>query len=101
MYDFRLPTQRVRSEKDRGSEDALERLNEPTILLATGVHAEALQHFGGGTEPNKLTLLPNGKCGQKNRRQPVQTERDAKLRMSSDLKHEVPIAALIEEMILR
>jgi hypothetical protein len=76
-------------------------LDETAILLAAGVHAEALQHLGGSTEPNELALLSNRKRSQEYRYQPVLAKGHTELWMAGDLEDEVPVTMLVKELVFR
>ena len=85
-----LPLKRIRAEEDRRAEDPLKRGNQPAILLSAGVHAEALQHLGRGSESDRLALLLDGQGGQEDRNEAVLPKRHAEVRMAGDLKDELP-----------
>lgn len=65
------------------------------------MHPEALQHLGRGPEPNRPALLLHGERGKENRDEPVLPERNAELRMSGHLKHELAVAPLVKQLVLR
>jgi hypothetical protein len=95
LHHLCLTVERVRSKEDRGSEDPLESGNQAAVLLASGMHAEALQHLGGGSKANHLGLLLNGQGGQEDGHEAVLTKRHTEVRMAGDLKEEAAIAPLV------
>jgi hypothetical protein len=65
------------------------------------MHAKALEHLGRRPEPNGSALLLHGQCCKENGNEAILPERDTEIRMSRDLKNEVTVAPLIEQLVLR
>ena len=60
LNNLRGAIQRVCSEEDRGTKQALEGLHKSAVLLSSGLHAERFQHLGCSSEPNHLAALLDG-----------------------------------------
>jgi hypothetical protein len=78
-------TMSVGAEEDGGSEDPLEGCDQTPILLPALVHAEGLEHLGGGSEPDRLALLANREGGQEDGHDAVLAEGDAVIGMAGEL----------------
>ena len=96
-----LSAKAVRAKEDGRPEDALKRTDQPTVLLATRVHAETRQHFSGGPESDRLALLLDRQSRQKYRNQAVLPKRHAKLGVARDLKQEPAVPPLLKELVFR
>jgi len=101
LYDLGLRRYRICAEKDRGAEDAFERGDQSAVLLPTIAHAECLQHLGSGFESDGLTLLLDGQGRQKDRNNPILSERNPMVRMTGDLENELAVPAFVEEFAPR
>jgi hypothetical protein len=98
MDNSRLAQLRIRCKENCGTEDPLERSNQPSIFFTAFVHSERLEHFGATFEPNHLTLLSNSESRQENRDYAVLTERKTVIRMSGHLQNKVTVAPLEEDL---
>jgi len=87
----------VRSEEDRGTEDALERSDQSPILGTTLLDAECIEHFGSAVERDPRGLLPNCHRSQKDRNQPVLSPWKSIAGMTGDLEHESPVPPFVQE----
>jgi len=87
------------SEKDGCSEDPFECVDQPTVLLAPGLHSKCVQHLSGRAEADRLTFLLNRQGSQEDRYEPVLTERHTELWMTSHVEHEPAISAFIQQPV--
>jgi hypothetical protein len=94
----RALTLRIGPEKDRRPEDSLERAHEPPILGSTLLHAEGVQHLHRAPKANNATLLLDCQRCEEDRHQPVLPPRQSVCRMSSDLKKELAVPALMQKL---
>ena len=101
MHNFGIRGQTVRPKEDRGAKCAFKRSNQSAILLATFAHAERFQHFGSALELDRRTLLLDGQRRQEDWTNSVLPERDPIIRTAGDLKNELAVSPLIEELIGR
>ena len=88
------------SEKDGGSKDALEALHHAPVIAAILGEPEELQYLGSAPETDGAVLLPEGERGYPNRNEAVLTERQTEVGMSENMKEEIPVAALVKELML-
>src|SRR4051812_4368262 len=58
-----FPAQRVCTEEDGGAEDPLQGGYQPTILCASFLEPEGLQHLGPAAKAHGGTFLLHGECG--------------------------------------
>src|SRR5271167_4854390 len=65
------------------------------------MHTECFEHFGCGSKPNGLALLPNSECGQINRNYPILAERQAVVRMTRHLQNELAIPPFVDHLVFR
>jgi hypothetical protein len=65
------------------------------------MHPKRLQHFGRAAESNHLALLVDCQCRQKDRNDPVLSERNPVFGMPGELKDEATIPSFVEELIRR
>ena len=98
MDDRRSVELRIRSEEDRGAEDALESCDQPAVLFAAFVHTEGLEHFGRGSEANHLTLLADSEGGKEDGHEAALAERNAELRMTNDLEEKLALRSLVDQL---
>ena len=87
----------VRSEEDRGAEDALERSNQSPVLGTALLNAEGIEHFGGAVESDPRGLLSNCHRCQKDRNQSILSPWEAVARVTGDLKHESTVPPFMKE----
>ena len=88
-------------EEDRRTKDALKSADDPAILLPSLRHAKAIEHLCGGTKSDYLAFPANGQSRKENEDQPVLSKRQTELRVSGDLKEEVPVPPLEEKLVGR
>src|SRR3954469_9266156 len=58
-----FPADRVRTEEDGSAEDPLQGSYQPTILCASFLEPEGLQHLGPAAKAHGGTFLLHGECG--------------------------------------
>src|SRR4051794_29263624 len=78
---FRFALDAIGTEEDRGTEDALEGFDEPSVFFSTFAHTEGMEHLGARTESNRLTLLLDGQRSQIDQNQPILSIRQPELGM--------------------
>ena len=88
------------SEKDGGSEDALEALHHAPVIPAILGEVEELQHLRGTIEMDRAAHLPEGECRHPNRNKAVLPEGQTEVGMSDDMKEEISVAAHVKELML-
>ena len=87
------------SEKDGGSKAALEALHHTPVVAAILGEAEELQHLRSAIEMDGAVLLPEGEGRHPNRNKAVLAEGQTEVGMSDDMKEEIPVAALVKELL--
>ncbi|MGA2078026.1 MAG: HEAT repeat domain-containing protein [Terriglobia bacterium] len=89
----------LRAKEDGGSKDALEALHHAVVVAAILGKAEELQHLGGAIEVNGPAFLPEGEGGHPDRDEAILAEGNGVIGVRDNLKEEVPIAALVKELV--
>ena len=79
-------TLNIAPEKNCGPEDSLEGGDQTTVLGATLLHPERVEHLGAASEADRLALLPHGERCEEDRNQPVLPPGKAVGWMASDLE---------------
>ncbi len=98
MDNYRGGTAGIGTEGNRRAKNPFKRRHETPVLLSVLRQAEGIQKFRSGLKPNDLALLPYGQRSQKDRNQAILPERQAKVRMSSNLKREMPVPAFEQQL---
>jgi hypothetical protein len=89
------------SEEHGSAEDTFKRGDQTAVFRTALLHAEGLQHLRGAPEADRLALLPHRQSGEKNEDDTILSVRYSELRMAGDLKDEVSIPALVQQLALR
>lgn len=84
-------------EKDGGTKDPLERLNQAAILRSASLHAERVQHLGPAFEGDGLALLANGQSGEVKRNEAVLPPRQSVAWMAGYLQEESAVATFVQQ----
>ena len=71
MDDWGNRLMRVSPEEDRGSEDSLKGANQPTVLRASLLQPEGVEHFRGAGEGDPARPLPVRQSCQEQRNQAI------------------------------
>ena len=87
----------IRSEKYRGTEDALEGGDQSPVLGTALLNAECIQHLGGAIERDPGGLLANCHRCQEDRNQAVLSPGKPVARVAGDLEHEAPVSPFVKE----
>jgi hypothetical protein len=98
MNDRRPLRLRVRAEKDGRAEDSLERRDQAPVLRTALLHSEGAQHLGCAFKHDLRRLLQNRLSRQEDRTQAILSPRQPVGGMACDLKKEMPIPALMEQL---
>ena len=98
MNDHRPLRLRVRAEKDGRAEDSLERGDQAAVLRTALLHSEGAQHLGRAFKYDLRRLLPNRLRCQEDRNQAILSPRQPVGGMACDLKKEMPVPALMEQL---
>ena len=93
-----LRIQSLRSEEDCCTEDSFESGHKPPVLLPALGHPKCVQHLRCGSESNDLAFLLDCPGSEHDRHQPVLTERQAKVWMAGQLKDEMSVPPLVQEL---
>jgi hypothetical protein len=65
------------------------------------MHAEAFEHLGRSSESDCSTLLLDGKSCEEDRNEAILAERHSEVGMPGDLKCELAVSPLIEQLFFR
>ena len=88
---------RVCSEVDGGPEDPLEGVHQPPILRAALLHPKGVKHGRGAVERDSGCLLADRHGGQEDWNQAVLSLGQTVAWVSSHLKNELPVPALMQK----
>jgi hypothetical protein len=61
---------------------------------------EGLEHFSGGSKPNRLALLPDGKSGQVNGNDPILAKGKPVVGVSRNLENEIAVTPFVNRFAL-
>jgi hypothetical protein len=89
----------VSPEEDGRAEDPFEGGGQSAILLAAFHQTECVRHLGRTPEADNLALLLHRHCCHEEGNEAVLAVRQSKARMSGQLKDEVSIPALVDQLI--
>ena len=101
MNDHRPLRLRIGAEKDGRTEDSLERRDQAPVLRTALLHSEGAQHLGCAVKHDLRGLLPHRLRRQEDRNQAILSPRQPLGGMACDLKKEMPVPAIMEQLSRR
>jgi hypothetical protein len=94
-------TRLVSPKEDGCAEDPFEGGDQSAVLLAAFRQPERVKHLRRAPEPHNLALLLHRQGCQKDWNQSVLPIRQSEVRVSRQLKDEMPVPALINQLVCR